>query len=489
MAETHEGRVLAAEITQTNTDGHAETVTGTLIVSPDSPTHLITLTAGFPSNEPDIPAFFSGVNELETYPLLHIQTEDGLYTAIDSRVTSSKRTFGGPNLSRIVLRPSFVIKGSALLWENELKITEASVRFWDQDDWAEWSGWSVEQGTSREREVTVIQRAMPTYEATVNGAKVTLEDASPWFYHPRSGRLDMKQTSVFRVRFIEEVPLRDFMADWLRPLSFLIASGSRRTAGVEEMWISNSNWKSDLDGSPIGSSLQVIPRNPTRKEQPSRPRPAYLHRLRHFEFSRQLQTVFNTFESHDPAISQYLDFIHHSPTTPMVRLTLMAQLVETFDRSLNPDPPLTDELREKAERVKTIVAGDDDVKKFAADAARVVHESVRPTLASRLSRMDKATGRLVTTTLGGAGWKTDVPLIRNSVVHGLEKADFFTKNVIPLQTAEDILNLLFEARLLVALGFDSEQTRDMITQDDPGWWQRRELMVKYLSSFELFKRS
>lgn len=489
MAQPTGERVIAAEITQTNEKGVAETVTGTLTISPDSPTHLITLTGDFPSNEPDIPAFFSGVNELETYPLLHIQTEEGLFTAIDSRVTASKRTFGGPNLSRIVLRPSFVVKGSALLWESELKITDASVRFWDQDEWAEWFSWQVERGTSKERKVVVTQAAMPTYEAEVNGAKVTLEDASPWSYHPSSGRVEMKQTSTFRIVFDEEVPLREFMADWLRPLSFLVSSGTRRTSGVEEMWIRNSNWKSDLDGSPIETPLQVIPRNPTRKEHTSRPFPAFLHHLRHFDFAQQLQTVFDTFDKHDPAISQYLDFIHHSPSTPMVRLTLMAQLVETFDRSLNPDPPLTDEIKEKAARVKELVAADAEVKKFASDAARVVNESVRPTLASRLSRMDKETGKLVTETLGSTDWKTDVPLIRNSVVHGLESAEFFTKNVIPLQTAEDILNLLFEARLLVALGFEVDKAKSMITDDDPGWWQRRELMVKYLPSFQLFKNS
>jgi len=489
MTEPESARVIAAEITQTNEKGDKEMVSGTLTVSPESPTHLITLTADFPSNEPDIPAFFSGVNELETYPLLHIQTEEGLFTAIDSRVTSSKRTFGGPRFSKIVLRPSFVIKGSSLLWEHELKITEASVRFWDQDNWAEWFGWKVTGGTPAKREVVVTQEAMPTYEAAVNGAKVTLEDASPWRYTPQHGELNMTQTSIFRIRFDEEVSLRDFMADWLRPLSFLVSSGTRRTAGVDVMWIKNSNWKSDLDGSPIDEPLQVIPRNPTRKEHPRRPVEAYLHRLRHFDFAKQLQTVFDTFEKHDPAISQYLDFIHHSPSTPMVRLTLMAQLVETFDRSLNPDPPLTEAISEKAARVKKMIGDDADVKKFASDAARAVTESVRPTLASRLSRMDKETGKLVTETLDGTDWKTDVPLIRNSVVHGLESAEFFTKNVIPLQTAEDILNLLFEARLLVALGFDAEKAKEMLTKDDPGWWQRRELMVKYLPSFVLFKHS
>jgi len=160
------GRVIAAEITQTNEKGEKETVTGTLIVSRESPTHLVTLTADFPSNEPDIPAFFAGINELETYPLLHIQTEEGLFTAIDSRVTSSKRTFGGPKFSRIVLRPSFVIKGSALLWENELKIIEASVRFWDQDEWAEW--FSLESRFADNRNSyhlisVVFTRPLPTF--------------------------------------------------------------------------------------------------------------------------------------------------------------------------------------------------------------------------------------------------------------------------------------------------------------------------------------
>ena len=88
-----------------------------------------------------------------------------------------------------------MIKGSALLWENELKITEASVRFWDQDEWAEWFSWEIEHGNAEQRKMVVTQNAMPRYEATVNGVQVVLEDNSSWRYSPRQGQLDMKQSS------------------------------------------------------------------------------------------------------------------------------------------------------------------------------------------------------------------------------------------------------------------------------------------------------
>lgn len=479
-------RTIPAKISRLAEDGSKETVTGSLTISDDSPTHLITLSEDFPSDQPDVEAFFSGVAEVDVQPLLHLETQDGFFTAIDSRMLKSRRNFGGSKLSEIVLRPSFVIKGTALLWEHELKITHANVRFWHQDDWAEWEAWGLTRSDPKEGNSLTLERLnIDPLVSSVDGVIVKLADNSPFQWNARNRNFHLESKSIFEIRFEEELPLRTFMTDWLRPLSFLVSSGVRQTAGVDFMSIHNSNWISDLDGQPMSEWLDVVPRNPSRKVAAENV--GYLHILRHFDFGAQLQTVFDAFRAHGPSIEQYLDFIHYGHQSPMVRLTVLAQLVETFDRSLKPDPPVTEALVDVSKKTADLVAADEATRKFSKDAERVVIESVRPTLSSRLSRMDKEVGGLMSKVLGSKGWKTDIPLVRNTVVHGLERGEFFTTNVIPLEIAEDILNLLFEMRLLVEFGFTPDQVEQMITKDDPNWWRWRERVTKYLPAFVLFK--
>lgn len=487
MAEPSGDRVIAAQITRTADGGDAETVPGLLAFSMEPPLFEVTLSSGFPSDGQEMDSFLTGADEIQRYPLLHLQTSEGFFTAIDSRVVRSKTTWGGESLSEIVLQPMFLIKGSVFLWDHELSLTEATIRFWDQNEWAEWFAWTMKRGTPEEPDVIVTQVGKPTLTAEVNGATVLFEDASPSAYYPiGKGEVTLTQSSRFRVKFEQPVPLREFMREWLRPLGFLVSSGTRRTSGIESLSITNREWKSDRDGSLLNTWLQVMPRNPRRPERPGRDK--FLHHLKDFDFDSQVQTVFDTHVSHHAAIEQYLDYIHRKPATPMVRLTLLAQLVETFDRSLNPDPDLTPALEAKATEASAAVSAVPGLTQFAAAVQRAVRDSLRPSLSHRLSRMDKEVGGIVSEALGQKTWKNDIPLVRNAVVHGLSSANFFTTNLIPLQVAEAILDLLFEARLLVALGFESAAVKKILTENDPNWWGRRADIVNYLSSFNDFKK-
>jgi hypothetical protein len=285
--------------------------------------------------------------------------------------------------------------------------------------------------------------------------------------------------------FDEAIPLREFMADWMRPLGFWISSGTRRTSGTDSMSIRNKNWVSDFDGSPMDMWMKVIPRNP--KGGKPKGEIDFLHQFKHFDFEKQLPRVFDTFKKHQTAIDQFLDYTHTTPATAMIQLTTFAQIVETFDRSLSPDSEMTEAQATAVETLRTLMVDDPALKKFASKATQGVAESHRPSLAHRLSRLDKETGKLVSDEIQRPDWKSEIAKIRNSVVHGLPNSDLFRTNIIPLQVSVSILRVLFEARLLIAMGFTHEQVKQMITQYDLRWMLKKAMITGYLDSFDTFK--
>lgn len=480
-------RTVAAQWTRTDKNGKKDTVVGTLVISSEIPTHLIHLSRDFADESTNGISVFGGLSEVNVYPLLHGQTEDGMYTAIDSREIRSSRSFGGGKLSDIVLQPSFLIKGSVALNEHELAITDVQLRFWDQDAWAQWYSLQLKNGTPEDRTVTIKQIPPPSHSLKVNGVEVSLHDDSQTAYFPfDTGKISISQTSVFHLKFDEEITLTDFFSKWMAPLSFWVSSGARRTSGVEAMSVHNKNWTLDSDGSPVTSWLTVIPRNPERKFKDD-DKIRFLHRLKDFEFEKQLPIILDAAFAHETAIGQFLDYLHSPPGTPMVQLTVLAQLVETFDRSLDPDPLATDELNEEAQALFAFVAASDKFKKYASDSKRMVKESARPTLASRLKRLDTATGKIVGDMLKEMDWKSAVAEVRNAIVHGLPSSSFFLTNIIPIQVSVDILELLFEMRLLVAMGFTPDEMKAIVVDGDPNWYGRTHNVRSYLSSFEDFK--
>lgn len=473
--------VYSAKWTRKNAEGNDESVSGSLEITDGSPSHLIHLTGDFADQGGGDPAFFSGAAEADVYPVIHGETQNGFYTAIDSRPGASSRRFGG-GLSDIVLLPSFMIKGSMLLHEHELEVTEVSLRIWDQDAWADWYNFQIDNSGA---DVVVTQKAMPKHSVRIGNVVISLEDISDRFYFPYSGKLTLNQRSTFHLTFDEAIPLRDFMAQWMRPLGFWISSGTRRTSGVDSMSIRNKNWVSDLDGSPMETWLEVIPRNP--KGGKVEGEIDFLHQFKHFNFAKQLPLVLDTFKKHQTAIDQFLDYTHTTPATAMIQLTTFAQIVETFDRSLSPDIEMTDAQKAAMDSLGKLMSDDPALKKYTSKAVQGIAESHRLTLAHRLSRLDKETGNLVSSEIQRPDWKSEVANIRNSAVHGLPSSALFGTNIIPLQVSVSFLRVLFEARLLVAMGFTPEQVKQMITQYDLRWMLKKSMITSYLDSFDTFK--
>jgi hypothetical protein len=134
------------------------------------------------------------------------------------------------------------------------------------------------------------------------------------------------------------------------------------------------------------------------------------------------------------------------------------------------------------------MSSDPALKKYSEKATQGVSEAHRATLASRLSRLDKQTGTFLRDELSlHADWKTDIASVRNSVVHGLPSSAFFLRNVIPLQISFDILMILFEARLLVAFGFDPVHAKEILTKN-PHWWGQTNHISRHIGTLEDFKR-
>lgn len=487
MAHLDPNRTIAAEWSFTNDLGIKQSVSGMLSFSEEPPSHLIHLSRDF-HDDADEQAFFSSAYEQDVYPVIHGNTTEGWFTAVDARPFRSTRTFGGARMDDIVLRPAFVIKGNVLLHDDELSATEVQVKFWDQDAWAEWSSWEFENPSDELDGVRVTQKSIPTRSAEYEGVSIELEDATLqriWHQH-RDGVVTLVQSSMFRLRFPDAVPLRRLMRDWLRPLSFLIGSGTRRTPGIESMLIRNSGWTSDEDGSPMSDWLEVFPRNPKRKFA-SDDEIHFLLRGTQLDFGRQVPVILGAIQAHETAVEQYLDFVHNRPNTAMVQLTTLAQLLETFDRSLSHDPDVSPEQRHAATSVRQVLNENELTKPYAKKAEYSILESHRPSLARRLSRLDRETNSLLRRSIGDGNWIANIATVRNAVVHGLPSSQFFVRNIIPLQVSVDILEILMEARMLVMMGFSPEEADSILTKSDPRWFGRINHIKQYLHSFDNFQ--
>lgn len=487
MALLPPNRTIAADWSFVNEFGVEQRVSGMLSFAEEAPSHLIHLSKDF-HDDADEKAFFSAAYEEDVYPVIHGNTPEGWFTAVDSRPFRSTRTFGNAKMDDIVLRPAFIIKGDAFLSDDELSVTEMQVKFWDQDAWAEWSSWEFEDPSDELDGVRVTQKAIPTRSAEYEGVQIDLEDATVqkmWHQH-KDSRVTLVQKSMFRLTFPEAQPLRGLIRDWLRPLSFLIASGTRRTPGIESLWIRNSGWTSSEDGTPITDWMEVLLRNPKRKFTPH-DEIDFLVKGKQLNFGRQVPIILSELREHETAIEQFLDFVHNRPASPMVQLTTIAQLLETFDRSLAPDPDVSVEQREASDAARKLLEGSDVTNPYAKGVVRSILESHRPTLAGRLSRLDKDTNGIVRRELKTGKWIADIAAVRNSVVHGLPSSRFFVRNRIPLQVSVDVLEVLLEARLLVMMGFTASEAEAILTKSNPRWYGRIEQIRRYLHSFEDFR--
>jgi hypothetical protein len=489
VSESQSKKTVAATFSIVNEKGNKETAHGQLVISEGTPNYVIELFADFASEQPSIEEFFTGGGEVERYPLLHATTEDGSFTFVDSRLRGYKRNIGGGKLSRRSYSPYLVLKTELVLRSDELSLTHATFRLWGQDLWAHWINWSFKEEPGPNTDLEVIRLKIPPRKANYQGVDITIRDASPSLFNPgTTGSVTLRQTSVFKLNFPKPIDLKEFISEWVSPISFLVASGIRSAAGVETMWIGNSTWTDDETGDPIKRDIQVMINNPERRVPAEElDEQKFLHSCPRFDFPSQLPVFLEAWQKHRVTFEQYLDWIHRKPNSKLTQMSYMAQLVETFDRSLSPDPEVGDALKLLADTAETLFKDQPGLDKLSGKAKQAVLDSTRPTLSHRLKRLDGETGELVSSVLKTHSWKGDVPIVRNSLVHGLPTSKFFAKNHIPLYVSVDILELLFEARFLVALGFTPVEVRKMITEDDPRWFPRLSAILDYLDSLKEFR--
>jgi len=320
--------------------------------------------------------------------------------------------------------------------------------------------------------------------AKFDGASLELSDSAGWTSSAGNHAWDLYDASDFHYEFEEPVALDEFFDSWFSPLVFLITTGVRHRVRVEHFTITNRTWVSDEDGSPMDDvSLTVHVRNPHKKDRTEN---RTLHHVTDFDFSKQISIAFDVYRAHGDAMAQYLELIHSDPRSHRVKLIATAQMVESFDRSLTPDADIDTPLRGIGDRAFELFETDDDLAHYASAAKRSVLESVRPTFASRLSRLDQQTGQFVSELAQSKKWKNDVQLVRNTVVHGLPRVAFLARNVIPIEVATDILEVLFELRLLVAFGFTPNDAKNVM-ESDPNWWQTTQRIKPYMGVFREFE--
>lgn len=424
------------------------------------------------------------INAPDLLPVLHADTSEGRYTtAVNVFEHASENTNGH---ALWIYGPRLVLKGHRFLLEEELKASTAFIRFRYQDAWAGLAKWEIQHHPEDDRRtVTVAQLRSPTRHAEVEAAAVRLVDSSPSFYFSKNP-IVMEQRTSFHVELKEPIPLSDLWEEWVVPLGLWIGSGVRQPPGVRQMGVMNPAWYADH---PEGRDRRWFTMwGPSASREPAEEGELhFLHQLGDFGFAADVPHVIDTARRHYPVMSQYLNFLHDEPTDPITRLVTLANLVEAFDRSLYPDPAPTELHREHARRAARLVAADPDLSRYTDWVKRAVRDSGRPTLASRLSRLDAECGGLVSESFDMPKWADAIAGVRNAVIHGLPAAEFFSRDRRPLTICADLLLLIFEERLLVAFGLDQPEVRKVLTENDPRWWERVHRIRSQLDSLREFE--
>lgn len=420
-------------------DHKEDAIAGTYHV--DATGHPIAQLHGVWQDEQHLP--FGG----EMPPLLHGDAFGRAVTLVAPRSGRSSRGFS--DLQNTTLHARYAVEG---LWlqEEDLSLTEVRVSLWDQDIW---TGWNAYFGrippNSRWKWPTEFFYDPPApRQAEFAWGTLVLEDGSSWsqLHQPTGWRLE--SGSRFVLRFNEPIPIGEVRTRYLAPIEFLISSATGRSSGVRNIHGTNSTW--EITGFPDNWP----PNEPDRwvtLRIPHLPRPdgdieshSLLHLESDFEFATQLPKVFDVAQQARYSLEHFTALKADRATGSLAEFVATSQLVESFDRSLHPTP-----------------LGGSDTRD----------------LNTRLTRLDGESGNLINDLLGHKRWRDDVRRLRNMVVHGEEGSAFLTRDARPLQAATAILMLLFEARLLVAEGFDSTRAKELVERR-LHHWQIKDLIAR-----------
>ena len=374
-------------------------------------------------------------------PLLQGSASGKGITAVGNRLSHSHRDLF-TDLQDTTLIPRYTIEGRFYLNEEELALTQVRVSFWDQDAWSLWDAFANENPDRISFPPKVGFREPLKRTAEVAGGSISIEDDSICRSTTRPNGWIMESYSAFTLTFTEPVSIDDIFMRWLLPLQFLIMSATGRPTGIRTLRGTNDAWIIGREEPGLTDRWVDIRTSHALPPQGDINKHDLLHLLPDFDFAKQIPLVLDVVDRHRYSVEHFAVLRGGGAEGHLARLVAAAQLVESFDRSLHRAPG-------------------------------------RVYLEDRLLRLNQESGELLDEIIGHKRWAKDVVRVRNIVVHGLETSEQLTRDVRSLQVANEILLLLFEARLLVELGFDKAKAKGLIERRMRHWQIKAAITENY----------
>jgi len=347
----------------------------------------------------------------------------------------ASRTNSVSRQQRTQIEANYAVEG---LWleEQELAITKAVVRFYDQDLWTEWNAYPYELTFEEGRGNTGLKvwyEKPPERVAVIDGGTLYLRDASTHKPLMSPGGWLLKSASKFVFEFDAPVMIEQFQRQFLMPLEVLITSATGRRSGVESCRATNTQWviPNERHESQRWVDIRMGHLSPSSE---SKVRGELLHHVNDFNFAEQFPLVFEVARLHRYPLEHYGTLRRDVSAGYLADFIAGVQLCESFHRTLHPD------LRKEM------------------------------SLEGRLTKLDQESGGLIKETVQDKDWHKRVARLRHIVDHGLPGSEVLTKDVRSVQAATGILLLLFEVRFLVALGFTAEKAKSLAVERGTHGW-------------------
>ena len=450
-------------------DGNEHRVPG-LISFDEANNPLVNLYGSLPGQWND--SFLLDAVNTHVFPLLYGVTMDSHWTLVDSQVESYKRSMGS-DIVDVVLRPRFVLAGDFYLQKDELAVTDVTLTLWDQDEWAGWrNSIVITDRNAHEGSILTVSHKPPTPTvAALDGATLSLVDDSWGHALPdANGAVTVSASSAWVLDLNAPTSLDELLSQWIEPLVFMTTSATRRKTGLERMSVGCTKWVMEKTGEPAPGKLRLYAQSGTRPEGPL-PEWGLLHRREDWDLKTQLPVLFSFVRAQRSAVDQYLSYRNASGYTWQMRFAILYQIIETLDRTLNPDPPKTEAQLAAVAAIQRVVAGEPDLIPFAEELQTTIEHAQVKSLAQRLSRLDQQASGFLSTELSDKTWKNDLAGLRNIVAHGLEASQELVTDRGPLWTGTQLIELLFEVRILTELGFTPERSATVL-RENPRWYGR-----------------
>lgn len=450
-------------------DGHEHSVPG-LISFDEANNLLVNLYGSLPGQWSN--SFLFDAVKTRVFPLLYGVTMDSHWTLVDSQVESYRRSMRS-DIVDVVLRPRFALAGDFYLQKDELAVTDVKLTLWDQDEWAGWrdsitvTDRNVNEGTP----LTVTHEPPGPTAIGVDAATVSLVDDS-WgrAFPDADGSITVSASSAWILDLNTPTSLDELLSQWIEPLVFLTTSATRRKSGLGRMSVGSTQWVMEKTGEPAPGKLRLYAQSGRRPKGPL-PEWGLLHRREDWDLEAQLPVLFSFVRTHRSAVDQYLSYRNGSGYTWQMRFAVLYQIIETLDRALNPDPPKTEEQLAAVTAIQRVVADELDLIPFADELRATIEHAHVKSLAQRLSRLDQQAGGFLSAELSDKTWKNDLADLRNIVAHGLEASKELVTDRGPLWTGTQLIELLFEVRVLIELGFTPERAA-IVLRENPRWYGR-----------------